>query len=193
LDVRPADQFAAGHVPGAVNIPLSGQFASWAGAVLGLSARPVLIGDTPEQLEEARLRLARVGIEDLSGCLEKGLTGWKQAGFPTQDLPQLSVEELVSRLGQNGVQVLDVRREGEWEAGHIEGADWYPLDRFKAALPEIEQNVPIAVHCKGGYRSAIACSLLQRAGHKHVINVIGGFDAWQQAQLPTAVVTTVGA
>ena len=72
LDVRPADQFAAGHVPGAVNIPLSGQFASWAGAVLGLSARPVLIGDTPEQLEEARLRLARVGIEDLTGYLEMG-------------------------------------------------------------------------------------------------------------------------
>ena len=67
LDVRPADQFAAGHVPGSINIPLSGQFASWAGAVLGLSARPVLIADTPEQLDEARLRLARVGIEDLSG------------------------------------------------------------------------------------------------------------------------------
>ena len=81
-------------------------------------------------------------------------------------MPQLSVEELVSRLGQNGVQVLDVRREGEWEAGHIEGADWYPLDRFKAALPEIEPNVYYAVHCKSGYRSTIACSLLQRAGHK---------------------------
>ena len=67
------------------------------------------------------------------------------------------------------------------------------LDRFKAALPEIEQNAPIAVHCKSGYRSAIACSLLQRAGHNNIINVIGGFDAWQQAQLPTAVAAAVGA
>jgi hydroxyacylglutathione hydrolase len=193
LDVRPADQFAAGHVPGAINIPLSGQFASWAGAVLGLSARPVLIADTPEQLEEARLRLARVGIENLSGYLENGVTGWKESGFATQELPQITVEELATRLQKNAVQVLDVRREGEREAGHIEGADWCPLDRFKAALPEIERNATIAVHCKSGYRSAIACSLLQRAGHNNILNVIGGFDAWQQAQLPTAVAAAVGA
>jgi hydroxyacylglutathione hydrolase len=192
LDVQPADQFAAGHVPGAVNIPLSGQFASWAGAVLGLSARPVLIADTPEQLDEARLRLARVGIENLSGYLENGVTAWKEASFASQELPQITVDELASRLQKNDMQVLDVRREGEWEAGHIEGADWYPLDRFKAALPEIEQNAPVAVHCKSGYRSAIACSLLQRAGHNNIINVIGGFDAWEKAQLPTAVAAAVG-
>ena len=185
LDVLPSDQFATGHVLGSINIALSGQFASWAGAVLGLSAHPVLIADTPEQLEEARLRLARVGIEDLSGYLEGGITGWKQAGFALQQLPQITVEELNARLNERGLHVLDVRREGEWEASHIAGADWYPLDRFKAALPEIEQNAPVAVHCKSGYRSAIACSLLQRAGHNNVIDVIGGFDAWQQAQLPT--------
>jgi len=193
LDVRPSDQFAAGHVPGSINIALSGQFASWAGAVLGLSARPVVIADSPEQLEEARLRLARVGIEDLSGYLEGGVSGWTQAGLALQQLPQITVEELNSQLEKNGVHVLDVRREAEWEAGHIGGADWYPLDRFKAALPEIEQNAPVAVHCKSGYRSAIACSLLQRAGRNNVINVIGGFDAWQQAQLPTETKVTVGA
>ncbi len=134
LDVRPADQFAAAHVPGSVTIPLSGQFASWAGAVLGLSARPVLIGDTPDQLSEARLRLARVGIEDLAGYLDGGTGGWQRAGFALQQLPQITVQELNSGLQKDGVHVLDVRREGEWEAGHIEGADWYPLDRFKAAL-----------------------------------------------------------
>src|SRR5271157_1269273 len=162
LDVRKNGQFAAGHVPGSINIALSGQFASWAGAVLGLSARPVLIADGPEQLDEARLRLARVGIEDLSGYLEGGVNGWTQAGFALQQLPQITVRELNARLNDGGSNVLDVRREAEWEAGHIAGADWYPLDRFKAALPEIDQNAPVAVHCKGGYRSAIACSLLQR-------------------------------
>ena len=101
-----------------------------------------------------------------------------------QQLPQITVQELDSRLRANALQVLDVRRESEWEAGHIDGADWYPLDRFKAALPAIEPKQPIAVHCKSGYRSMIACSLLQRAGYNNVINVIGGFDAWQQAQLP---------
>jgi rhodanese-related sulfurtransferase len=80
--------------------------------------------------------------------------------------------------------VLDVRREPEWEAGHIAGASWWPLDNFKVSPPEIDRNATIAVHCKGGYRSMIACSLLQRAGFQNVVNVVGGFDAWQEAKLP---------
>src|SRR5271166_687186 len=83
LDVRPGEEFAAGHVPGSVNIALSGQFASWAGTVLGLSAHPVLIAADDAQLEEARLRLARVGIEVLDGYLDGGVDAWKQSGFPT--------------------------------------------------------------------------------------------------------------
>jgi len=193
LDVRPDDQFAAGHVPGSINIALSGQFASWAGAVLGLAARPVLIADTPEQRDEARLRLARVGIEELSGYLEGGPKGWTQAGFALVELPQITVQELNSRVQQGAVHVLDVRREAEWDAGHVAGADWYPLDRFKAALPEVEKNTPVAVHCKGGYRSVIACSLLHRAGYNNIVNLIGGFDAWLQAQLPTVTEAAVGA
>ena len=185
LDVRPSDQFAVAHVPGSINIALSGQFASWAGAILGTTARPVLINETPEQLSEARMRLARVGIEDLPGYLEGGIEGWKQAGSPLAQLPQITVQELSTRRQSGGLQVLDVRRESECQAGHIDGVDWYPLDRFKAALPQPEQNVPIAVHCKSGYRSMIACSLLQRAGYS-VINVLGGFDAWEQANLPVA-------
>ena len=192
LDVRPTDQFAAGHVPGSINITLSGQFASWAGAVLGLSSRPVLIADTEDQLTEARMRLARVGIEDLCGYLDGGVEGWKCAGFELAQLPQMTVHELSSRLGKGDLRVLDVRRQGEWDAGHIADADWYPLDRFKAALPAVERDATIAVHCKSGYRSMIAASLLQRAGY-NVINVIGGFDAWEQAQLPKAATAAVGA
>ena len=193
LDVRPNDQFAAGHVPGSINIALSGQFASWAGAVLGLSARSVLIAETSEQLDEARLRLARVGIEDVAGYLDGGPAAWQQLGFPLQSLPQITVEELNARLRGDAPLVLDVRRESEWDAGHISGAEWYPLDRFKAALPPIELNRPIAVHCASGYRSVIACSLLQRAGYNNVINVIGGFDAWREAQLPAETGAMVSA
>ena len=193
LDVRPCDQFAAGHVPASINIALSGQFASWAGAVLGLSANPVLIADTQEQLAEARVRLARVGIENVAGYLDDGTAGWVRAGFALQQLPQLTVQELQSRLSGNGLNVLDVRREAEWEAGHISGADWHPLDRFKASLPSIKENETVAVHCKSGYRSVIACSLLQRAGYKNVVNVIGGFDAWLEAKLPIESGAAVGA
>ncbi len=191
LDVRPAEQFAEAHVPGSINIALSGQFASWAGAVLGTKATPILVGETSEQISEARMRLARVGIEDLPGYLDGGVESWKRAGFPLTQLPQITVQELSTRLQSGGLHVLDVRREGEWQAGHIDGVDWYPLDRFKAALPQLERNGPVAVHCKSGYRSMIACSLLERAGY-NVVNVIGGFDAWEQAKLATSAAVAVG-
>jgi glyoxylase-like metal-dependent hydrolase (beta-lactamase superfamily II)/rhodanese-related sulfurtransferase len=192
LDVRSTEQFAAGHVPGAINIALSGQFASWAGAVLGLSSRPVLIADGEEQRAEAQVRLARVGIEDLTGYLDGGMDAWQRAGFGLTELPQMTVRELNSRLQDRDFQVLDVRRQGEWDAAHIANADWYPLDGFKAALPQLEKSVTIAVHCKSGYRSTIASSLLQKAGY-NVVNVVGGFDAWEQAHLPTTAAVSVGA
>ena len=191
LDVRPGGDFAAAHVPGSVNIALSGQFASWAGTVLGLSSRPVLIADTVEQLNEARLRLTRVGIEAARGYLEGGLSAWKQAGFPVSELPQVSVQRLAELMHSSRLQVLDVRRDPEWQAGHIDGAALWPLDRFAAALPELDKNLPVAVHCKSGYRSVIACCLLRRAGFQNVINVTGGFDAWLQAQLPFATESPV--
>jgi hydroxyacylglutathione hydrolase len=192
LDVRPGEEFAAEHVPGSVNIALSGQFASWAGTVLGLSAHPVLIAASDEQVEEARLRLARVGIEVLDGYLAGGVAAWKHAGLPVASIPQITAGELDARLRSGQVQVLDVRREPEWDAGHIENAAWWPLDNFRVSPPEIDHDAPIAVHCKSGYRSMIASSLLQRAGFKHVINVIGGFDAWQQAKLPSITAKPVG-
>src|ERR1043165_1818384 len=193
LDVRPNADFAAAHVQGSVNIALSGQFASWAGAIMGLSAHPVLVADTPEQYAEARLRLARVGIEDPRGFLQGGVAAWTQAGFELLPRPQMTAQELYHRMQGASTQVLDVRREGEWQAGHIEGAAWFPLDSFKISAPEIDPSVPLAVHCQGGYRSMIACSLLRRAGVENVINVIGGFDAWRKAgfQVETALAESV--
>jgi rhodanese-related sulfurtransferase len=184
LDVRPGEQFAAGHVPDSVNIALSGQFASWAGALLGLAACPVLIAESEAAVAEARMRLARIGLEDARGFLRGGIAAWKDAGFPLATLPQISAAALHDHLQASDLQVLDVRREPEWQAGHIAGAIWWPLDNFKVAPPEIDHDVPLAVHCKGGYRSMIACSLLQRAGFHNVVNVVGGFDAWQHANLP---------
>ena len=98
LDVRPGDEFAAGHVPGSVNIALSGQFASWAGTVLGLSAHPVLIAASSSQLEEARLRLARVGIEVLDGYLEGALPPGSKLDFQLATISQITVGELDERL-----------------------------------------------------------------------------------------------
>jgi glyoxylase-like metal-dependent hydrolase (beta-lactamase superfamily II)/rhodanese-related sulfurtransferase len=182
LDTRSSEQFAAGHVPGSINIPLQGQFATWAGIVLGLEGRPVLIAESPEKIAESRMRLARVGIEECIGCLPGGVEEWKQAGLALALVPQMTAAQLSERM--NGMQVLDVRRESEWQAGHIAGANLWPLDRFASQLPELDREGPLAVHCKSGYRSAIASSLLLRAGYRNVTNLLGGFDAWQQAQLP---------
>ncbi len=190
LDVRSGDDFAAGHVPGSVNIALSGQFASWAGTVLGLTAHPVLIADSESQIEEARLRLARVGMETIDGYLAGGVTAWRDAGLPLATTEQITAEKLNARLQQDELSVLDVRRQGEWDAGHIDGATWWPLDNFKVSPPEIDHDSTLAVHCKGGYRSMIACSLLERAGFHHLLNVSGGIDAWQQAGLPIATAVT---
>ena len=192
LDVRAGEEFAAGHVPGSINIALSGQFASWAGTVLGLSAHPVLIAESDSQLEEARLRLARVGIEVLDGYLEGGISAWRRAGYALAKISQMSVSELDARLKSNEIQVLDVRRAPEWDAAHIQNATWWPLDNFRVSPPEMDHEAAIAIHCKGGYRSMIASSLLQRAGFKSIINVTGGFDAWQAAHLPTVSAKPVG-
>jgi rhodanese-related sulfurtransferase len=105
----------------------------------------------------------------------------------------MTAQELHDRMQGASTQVLDVRREGEWQAGHIESAAWFPLDNFKVSAPEIDPSVPLAVHCQGGYRSMIACSLLRRAGVENVINVIGGFDAWRNAgfRVETALVERI--
>jgi glyoxylase-like metal-dependent hydrolase (beta-lactamase superfamily II)/rhodanese-related sulfurtransferase len=187
LDVRPGDEFAAGHVPGSICIALSGQFASWAGGILGIHSKPVLIGDSDAQIEEARLRLARVGIEELRGYLAGGVAAWQKAGLPLVKTAQISPQELNQKLLEGSWRahdVLDVRREGEWQAGHIAEVQCRALDTFPQGLPAMDRERPIAVHCKGGYRSMIACSLLERAGHGNVINVAGGFDAWHAAGLP---------
>jgi glyoxylase-like metal-dependent hydrolase (beta-lactamase superfamily II)/rhodanese-related sulfurtransferase len=181
LDVRSNDLFARGHVPGSINIALSGQFASWAGALLGVAAQPVLIAENAEQIAEARLRLARVGIEHSIGYLQDGLESWIRAGYALETLPQISVIELNERLQE--LPVLDVRRESEWHAGHIGEAQWWPLDNFRVSPPEVDGDAPLAVHCQGGYRSVIACSLLRRAGFRNIINVTGGFEAWKKAGL----------
>lgn len=180
LDTRSGEDFARGHVPGSVNIGLGGQFASWAGTLLGLGARIVLVGESDEKAAEARMRLARVGIEHVAGYLKNGVSSWSEAGNSLERIPQITAAQLRERLEQ--LTVLDVRREPEWQAGHIESAHWHALDDFPRALPQLDRDTPVAVHCKSGYRSIIAASLLRRAGFRNVTDVIGGWDAWAKVE-----------
>jgi hydroxyacylglutathione hydrolase len=189
LDTRPETQFGEGHIPGSVNIPLSGQFASWAGVLLGLETDLLLVTENADRAMESRMRLARVGIERVAGYLGGGMEAWQRANQPIERLPHISVQEL-DRLQRKepDLQIADVRRPAEWEVGHIEGARLLPLNQLAAAIwggeAQLDPERPIAVLCKGGYRSAIAASLLRRAGYRQVLNVTGGFDAWKAAGLP---------
>ncbi len=175
LDARGAATFGAGHVPGAINIGLDGQYASWAGTLLSADTPIVLVAD-PGKIEEAVMRLARVGMENVSGFLNDGMAAWDG---PVATLPQMDVSELRERLGE--LRVLDVRRPGEYESGYVPGARNVTLAELPERLGEVERGAPLAVICQSGYRSSIGASLLRREAFDVACNVAGGTAAWVAA------------
>jgi hydroxyacylglutathione hydrolase len=181
LDVRSASQFGAGHVPGALNIGLGGQFASWAGALIPITAPIVIVAESEEQIEEAQMRLARVGLENIEGFLAGGMTAWEAARLEIATVPQISVTELKELIETNrDLQVIDVRRPAEYQSGHAPRAISAPLANLRNKLPglRLPAKERIAVICAGGYRSSAATSILQQQGFMNLMNVTGGTAAW---------------
>jgi rhodanese-related sulfurtransferase len=188
-----------------VHIPLSGQYASWAGAIIGLDQPIILLAEDEERLAESRMRLARVGIERVVGYVEGGVAAWQKSGRRVAQSAQISALELRNELAAGSeIQVVDVRRASEWDTGHIAEGHLKPLNQFAALLAPngeargkllagLDTARPVAVHCKSGYRGAIAASLLERAGFGTVANVTGGFDAWDAQKLPKISRDTAGA
>ncbi|MEO6463103.1 MAG: MBL fold metallo-hydrolase, partial [Candidatus Eisenbacteria bacterium] len=157
LDVRDGNAFLAGHVPGSVHVGLAGQFASWAGSLLPAGAPIVLVTAGEDEVAEARLRLARVGFENVTGFLAGGVLAWHESGRPVRALVQATVDELAA--GTTGARaILDVRRLSEYETGHVPGAIHAPLDGLATSpvLATIAAGDTVAVICQSGYRSAIA-------------------------------------
>jgi hydroxyacylglutathione hydrolase len=186
LDTRPAAQYGTGHVPGSLHIGLSGQFASWAGTLVRPEVPIVLVTEDEQSVAEAQMRLARVGLENVKGYLEGGILAWHEAGRPLATTEQIGVDELRRRLAEGNVpQLADVRRPGEWQAGHIAEARHFPLHELDSRARELDRNSPVTTICAGGFRSSIATSLLERNGFSRVTNVIGGMTAWNAAHLET--------
>ena len=184
LDVRTADEFGAAHVPGSMNIGLGGQFASWAGTLIPMSAPIVLLAESEDKAEEARLRLARVGLENIKGHLAGGIDAWKEVGFEVAIVPQISVADLKRLIDScPDLQVLDVRRPAEYESGHVPRAVTSPLSKLRESWPVLtfDPAKTTTVICAGGYRSSAATSLLQAAGFSDLLNVTGGTTAWIKA------------
>jgi len=181
LDVRPASGFCSGAIPGSMQIGLGGQFASWAATLIGLDRDIILVAEDDKAVDEARMRLTRVGMERVAGALADGVAGWTGAGLPLVEIEQITVQDLRAEMEDNReLCVLDVRRPAEWDHGHIPGAMLRPLDQLRISLESLDRRRVMAVHCKSGYRSLIACSLLAGQGFR-VMNVLGGYDAWAEA------------
>ena len=178
LDARPFADYAAGHVPGSLHVPLDGQYASWVGTLVGPDDRLVLVSD-PARTEEAVMRLARVGYENLSGVLDGGVPGWAAAG---RRLQRAAAEAVIGAI-RAGRRVLDVRRAPEWNDSHLEGAHHIPLAQLAARAGELDRGAEWVVVCASGYRSGIALSVLERAGFTRLVNAAGGMDAWRRAGL----------
>jgi rhodanese-related sulfurtransferase len=183
LDVRDATAFGNGHIAGSINIGLRGQYASWAGTLMSKDDEVVIVAAGADEANEAVMRLARVGLENVSGWLDGGIAAWCESGRAIDTLPQIDVAELRSRLGE--LSVLDVRRRGEYGGGHVPDAMNVPLEELSERITALDSSKPLAVICAGGYRSSAAASMLQRQNFPALFNVIGGTGAWVAAGFAT--------
>ena len=187
MDARPPGEFAAGHIPGAVNVGLGTSFAIWAGWVVPEGQDLVLVLPSDQQLEEALLDLRRIGVDRVSGYLAGGVDAWRASGRPLVTLSEMSIRELATRVGtaDDELAVLDVRDPSEWTAEHIAGSRNLSAGEIaRGARPERSDGLPVAVICGSGYRSSVAASVLQGAGWENIVAVPGGMAAWSDAGLP---------
>ena len=182
LDVRSSAAFGNGHIAGALNIGLGGQFASWAGTLLALSTPIVIVAEDHNQVDEAVMRLARVGIETVNGYLGNGMYAWDQAGLSTTAIAQMPVDELQHQLEEHAdLQIVDVRRPAEFATGRVPGAINAQLAQLEEVLSQFDPKRPTAVICAGGYRSTAATSVMANHGFTQLFNVVGGTSAWINA------------
>ncbi|MGD9589171.1 MAG: rhodanese-like domain-containing protein [Pyrinomonadaceae bacterium] len=184
LDVRSSDQYGAGHVPNAINIWLKGQFASWSGTMIPIGTPIAIVADTQEEVDEAFMRLARVGHDTAAGyILMSDFIGERKK------VEQISVE-MVKEAAGNGIQFVDVRRPAEHANGHAPGTLNIPLDRLANDFDQLDPEKPTYVICQSGYRSSLGTSILENAGFQKIYNVAGGTSAWMGAGLETDVSAT---
>ncbi len=187
IDTRTSADFAQGHVPGTINLPLNRSFTTWAGWFLPYDREFYLIMEDRQAhaIDEAAQDLALIGLDRIGGFFgDEIIEAWATVEGPLDTVPQIGVVELAERLRSNGVAVIDVRNATEWEAGHLPGATHLPLGYLPDRLNDLPRDQPIVVHCQGGGRSAIAASLLQARGFRNILNFAPGFTGWQAAGKP---------
>ena len=190
LDVRDGIDFEGGHLKGTLNIALSGKYATWAGSMLTQDKPIVVIAEEGGE-EEAVMRLGRIGFDNVAGYLAGGMKTLAARDDLVERTERITApalaEWLAGKRPDAGVPpiVVDVRSASEHAGGHIAGSLNIPLTHLDERISEIPAGRPVAVHCEGGYRSAIAASLLQKLGRRDVHDIVGGYKAWLATKLPT--------
>lgn len=177
LDTRRADVFTEGFVPGSISVGLEGRFAEWAGSMLPFGSPLVLVTDAGKE-QETIVRLARVGLDKVEGYLEGGYEAWKAAGENIDLIISVDPDELAMDMPHDqNLVVVDVRKPGEYADGHVKGALNITLSDLTdpGSMSDLDEHLNLYVHCQGGYRSVIACSMMKREGIHNLRNVNGGF------------------
>jgi len=186
LDTRSAADFHIGFVPNSVNIGIKGDFAPWVGAMIVDVQQPIILVSDLGSEEEVITRLSRVGFDNVIGFLEGGFESWKNSGKEIDEVTRISAEQFVSEYAE-GQKVIDVRKESEYEAEHIDKAYSKPLAYINDWVNSIDHSEHFYIHCAGGYRSMIAASILQSRGYRNFTEVQGGFNEIKKLEkVPTS-------
>jgi rhodanese-related sulfurtransferase len=184
LDTRDPAQFAAAHLRGSLNIGLSGSYATWCGTILDRQRPIVLIAEPGRELEAAT-RLGRIGFDTIAGYLAGGMERLARAPQLVERTQRITAGSLAAQLNSSRPPLLvDVRTPPEWKRQRIDGAINLPLNRLRDQMNAVPAGGELAVYCTGGYRSAIATSLMLRASYPTVTDLVGGLAAWDAAGLP---------
>lgn len=184
LDTRSDKEFAKGFIPQSVNIGLNGDFAPWVGAMIVNVKQPILLVTDNGKEEEAVTRLSRVGFDNVLGHLAGGFETWEKAEKETDTVNRNTPEQFASEVKIGESKIIDVRKESEYAAEHIEEAYSKPLAYINDWVKDINPQEHFYLHCAGGYRSMIAASILQARGYRNFTEVEGGFNAIAQTNVP---------
>jgi len=184
LDVRNHDTFVESFVPQSVNIGLEGDFAPWAGALIADVKQPILLITDENSEEEAVTRLSRVGFDHVLGFLKGGFEAWKNSGKETDTVSRISAQQFENEIKDKNVNILDVRKESEYRAEHVNGAYNKPLAYINEWILQIDPMEHFYLHCAGGYRSMMAAGILQARGFRNFTEIKGGFNAVSKTGVP---------
>ena len=183
LDTRNAADFHLGFVPNSINIGLKGDFAPWVGAMIVDVHQPILLVTDPGTEEEVITRLSRVGFDHVLGFLEGGFDSWKNSGKEIDAIHRISAEEFSSKFNEDS-KVVDVRKETEYDAEHVENAYRRPLAEINDWVNSLNNDEHFFIHCAGGYRSMIAASILNSRGIRNFTEIDGGFNKIKETSVP---------